>query len=472
VISGDAGEKSFAYGWKSPEFGGEILVLSLIDRSAIGIWRQTSADKWERIQTITPPATSRYKVFGSPEPLVCEGRSYISAVLKSEGGTMRFRDSEVWLFGLDSAKTKPYAVRADAGGVERTRSDAETLTVGGTVHVYYNIFAADSGYRIGHAVLIPSDDKPVGGAANAGTGIPQLYKSAAGPHGVTFVTDLVLRDDQRGKDLQLRVSFPKDAGSFPVLVFAHGATGAKDDYQPLVRHWVSHGYVVIQANHSDSRALAGRSETGQVANKFGDWANRPKDIVFILDSLDTIEAKIQGLKGKMDKQTVGVGGHSFGAHTAQLVAGTTTVDATGARTSHADARPKAFVLISPQGKGPQLDDQSWADLTRPFLSVTGSHDWGRNEDPVDWRLDPYRLAASRERYLLYIEGAHHDFGGIGGGVQYRNAGPANADQLACVQSTTTAFWDAYLKDDRGALAYLKSDKLARFSKETVRIEHK
>jgi dienelactone hydrolase len=304
------------------------------------------------------------------------------------------------------------------------------------------------------------------------TGLAKLYKSADGPHEVESVPDLVLRDDKRGKNLQLRVSFPKDSGPFPVIVFAHGATGAKDDYQPLVRHWVSHGFVVIQANHSDSRALAGMSETGKVENKFRDWSNRPKDIVFIIDSLDMIGAKVPGLKGEMDKKTIGVGGHSFGAHTAQLVAGTTTVDFGGTRTSHADARPKAFVLISPQGKGPQLDDQSWSKLTRPFLLVTGSNDWGRDGDPVDWRLDPYRLAASKTKYLLYIEGAYHDFGGIGGGVQYRNAGPPNPNQVTYVKSTTTAFWDAYLNDDQEAIAYLKSNQLAEFSKGAARIEHK
>ena len=300
-------------------------------------------------------------------------------------------------------------------------------------------------------------------------GLPNLYKSADGPHEVESVAELVLRDEKRGKDLQLRVSFSNHAGVFPVVVWSHGATGSKDDYQPLVRHWVSYGYVCIQANHSDSRALAGMSQTGQVANKFQDWANRPKDVAFILDSLDAIEAKVQGLKGKMDKKTIGVGGHSFGAHTAQLVAGTTTVDLGGVRTSHADPRPKAFVLISPQGRGPQLDDKSWEGLTRPFLSIIGSNDWGRNGDPVDWRLDPFRLASSTDKYLLYIEGAHHDFGGIGGGVAYRNAGPANANHLAYVLSATTAFWDAYLKDDREARSYLSTDVVSRMSQGEAKI---
>ena len=312
-------------------------------------------------------------------------------------------------------------------------------------------------------------EPPIPAPVTSKAGLPNLYKSADGPHEVESVADLVLRDEKRGKDLQLRVSFPKDADVFPVIVWSHGATGSKDDYQPLVQHWVSYGYVCIQANHSDSRALAGMSQTGQVANKFQDWANRPKDIVFILDSLDGIEAKVPGLEGKLDKKTIGVGGHSFGAHSGQLVAGTTTVDFGGVRTSHADPRPKAFVLISPQGKGPQLDDRSWEGLTRPFISITGSNDWGRNADPVDWRLDPFRLAASRDKYLLYIEGAHHDFGGIGGGVAYRNAGPANPNHLAYVLSATTAFWNAYLNDDREARSYLSTDVVSRVSQGEAKV---
>jgi len=343
---------------------------------------------------------------------------------------------------------------------------------GGRREVFDRIFAQldtdDSGELsleefAGLSRLRGRTEPPIPAPVTSKAGLPNLYKLADGPHEVESVADLVLRDEKRGKDLQLRVSFPKDADVFPVIVWSHGATGSKDDYQPLVRHWVSYGYVCIQANHSDSRALAGMSQTGQVANKFHDWANRPKDVAFILDSLDGIEAKVPGLKAKLDEKTIGVGGHSFGAHTAQLVAGTATVNLGGVRTSHADPRPKAFVLISPQGKGPQLDDKSWEGLTRPFLSITGSNDWGRKGDPVDWRLDPFRLASYTDKYLLYIEGAHHDFGGIGGGVAYRNAGPANPNHLAYVKSTTTAFWDTYLKQDEKAQDFLRSNRMAAVS---------
>lgn len=299
-------------------------------------------------------------------------------------------------------------------------------------------------------------------------GLDMLYKVAAGPHQIDAVGELVLRDEQRDKDLQLRVSFPARGGPFPVLVWSHGATGTKDVYQPIVRHWVSHGYVCVQANHSDSRALGGRSGPAT----FLDWASRPKDVAFVLDSLDAIEAKAAGLKGNMDKQTIGVGGHSFGAHTAQLVAGTTTKDFGGKHTSHADPRPKAFVLISPQGKGPQLDEESWKPVTRPAIIITGSNDLGRNGQPVEWRLDPFKYAPPKDKYLLSIQGAYHGFGGITGPIRYRSAGPDNPNHLAYIKSTTTAFWDAYLKQDATAQSFLRSNKIHELSESEARLTWK
>jgi predicted dienelactone hydrolase len=171
----------------------------------------------------------------------------------------------------------------------------------------------------------------------------------------------------------------------------------------------------------------------------------------------------------MDKQTIGVGGHSFGAHTAQLVAGTTTMSLSGVRSSHTDQRPKAFVLISPQGKGPMLDEESWKTMARPAIVITGSNDWGRNGQAVEWRLHPFKYAPPQDKYLLFIEGAHHGFGGITGSVSYRNAGREDPHHLAYVKSTTTAFWDAYLKDDAKARSFLRSDRIADVSEGEARL---
>lgn len=457
AISSDAGVKSFAYGWKAPEFGGELLVMGLVDHVAIGIWRQTAQDKWERIQTITPPAESHYKVFGSPEPFVCAGRSYISAVIKSEGGTMRFRDSEVWLFGLKTGDATPYAARADAGGVERTRSDAETLTVGGTVHVYYNIFAADTGYRIGHAALTP------------GASRDYAREIERTPLKVATVSALVLHDAKRNKDLRVRLNYPQDDGPFPIILFSHGAWGSKDGHTMLTEMWARHGYVTIQPDHADSRSLGVKVGDQTV---FRDWQSRPEDISFILDSLAEIEAKVPALEGKLDAKRIGMSGHSYGANTAQLVGGT-KVYLGSQEKSYEDPRVTAVALLSGQGPGEMLTEKSWEHFTKPFLVMTGSRDGPtRTGQPAEWRKQPYELSPPGDKYLLWVEGMDHGFGGVSGLKDGLVKFQSNVDHISYTKMSTLAFWDAFLKGDAEAKAWLASDALASFSKGTAKLEHK
>jgi len=89
-----------------------------------------------------------------------------------------------------------------------------------------------------------------------------LYKATGGPLAVKAVEMLKLRDAKRGKELQLRVTWPDGDGPFPVIVWSHGATGTKDMYRPLVTHWAGHGYVCIQPNHTDARSLTGKAGPG------------------------------------------------------------------------------------------------------------------------------------------------------------------------------------------------------------------
>ncbi|MHC4606256.1 MAG: alpha/beta hydrolase [Planctomycetota bacterium] len=300
------------------------------------------------------------------------------------------------------------------------------------------------------------------------------YKAEDGPHKVKAVEKILLHDKARDKDLQVRVTYPDGDGPFPVIVWSHGATGTKDHYRPLVQHWATHGYVSIQPNHSDSRALTGKAGPGP--DTFRDWQNRPKDIAFLLDSLDEIEKKVPALKGKLDRKKIGAGGHSFGAHTTQMIAGATTKDLGGNRESHADKRPLAFLLLSPQGVGTQsagLDEKSWDGVTRPFIVITGTMDFGRKGDDWTWRLHPYEYAPPEDKFLLVIQGAYHGFGGlVDDGTGFRGKGPDNPDHRKYVKSAAIAFWDAYLKKDEKAAAFLRSDTMERKSKREAKLSCK
>lgn len=306
----------------------------------------------------------------------------------------------------------------------------------------------------------------------APSGEAALYKADPGPHKIGRRPTLVLHDAARDKDLQLRVTWPADAtGPCPTLVWSHGATGSKDGYAPLVEHWASHGYVVLQATHSDSLKL-GRKGKREL---FADWASRPKDVAFMLDAIDSLEREIPELRGRIDRERIGVGGHSYGAHTSQLVAGATTRQGLlgRRRQSHADPRPRAFLLISPQGKGQLLDEKSWETCTRPMMTITGTRDESpRTDRPWTWRLDPFRYAPPGGKFLVVIQEAYHGFGGIAGRARYPSSGPANADHVSWVRSMGLAFWDAYVLEDAAARDYLRSGSLEAASQGDAKITAK
>lgn len=246
--------------------------------------------------------------------------------------------------------------------------------------------------------------------------------------------DLELEDQARNKTLQIRATYPSNSqGKLPVIVWSHGLYGSQDSYNPLIEFWAKHGYLVLQPSHSDSL----RRGSG-LKNPTSDWANRPKDISFLLDSIKSQQL----LAGKADLSRIGMGGHSYGSHTTLLVEGAST--RIGGPFS--DPRPRAFIAISPQGKDRLLDDSSWSGLKRPTLFISGDNDTGRKGDDSSWRLAPYKGSPAGEKYLLWVKDAYHNFGGISG-MRHSKSGPANGDQLTLVKSATLAFWDKYLKGD-------------------------
>lgn len=255
--------------------------------------------------------------------------------------------------------------------------------------------------------------------------------------------DYNLEDSARNKTLQFRATFAADkSGKLPVIVWSHGMYGSQDFYKPLVEHWAAHGYLVLQPTHSDSL----RRGSG-LKNPTSDWMSRPLDVSFLLDSI----ASHEDLGKRADLQRVGMGGHSYGAHTTLLVNG---AEPNFGR-NYADSRPKAFLAISPQGDNRLLSGDSWLGLKRPTLFISGDNDKTRHGESAITRRIPYDQASPGEKYLLWIKDAHHNFGGISG-ARHSGSGPANGDQVALVKSATLAFWDSYLKGEPKAQTLIRT----------------
>lgn len=324
---------------------------------------------------------------------------------------------------------------------------------------------------------------------------PAAYKLADGPYAIETI-DQAIHDAKRGKDLPVRFLIPKSAGPFPVIIFSHGAGGSGQNYFSLTGYWATHGYVVIQPTHDDSIAL--RKEKGEpvpaspreLVDEYrfntDDWTNRVRDVTLIMDSLADLEKRVPQLKGKVDQKSIGVGGHSYGAFTTQMIGGALLDMPNGPKAqSFGDRRPRALMLLSPQGKTQNgLTESSWKNMTRPTMSMTGSNDTAVMGRLASWREDPFTYSPPGDKYLVFINGAFHmSFTG----ALAQAEGPGSARQrliarlaertdqkavFAYVKIASIAFWDAYLRDDAKAKAFLKSDSLVVYSNKSVRLDRK
>ena len=328
-------------------------------------------------------------------------------------------------------------------------------------------------------------------APTTAAAVAPSYTSQAGEIPVGVVPSGALRDDARERTLDLAIEYPIQAGSYPVVIFSTGFGVPSRSYVALSSYWASHGYVVIKVRHPGlgpevtDLAEVWRDQTPE------DWRNRARDISFLIDSFPTLEQQYPELKGKLDVARVGVGGHSYGAFTTMLVAGTQTFTA-GMPTTYADSRVKAAVAMSAPGPGPTrgLTTESWRDVQIPVMYMTGSADRGATEaEDAAWYRQPYELSRAGDKWFVSLAGAGHlTFAG-------RVLMPVATDRpemivpsdprdprdprrrvpttmeprtvrrvdggfyndrhlIGVVRTVSLAFWDAYLKNEAAGRTYL------------------
>ena len=165
--------------------------------------------------------------------------------------------------------------------------------------------------------------------------------TAPGPeHAIASPEPVVLRDETRGKDLQVHVNYPAgDEGPWPLVIFSHGAGGSGRGVEPLTRYWASQGYVCLAPTHEDSLSLRREGDSPNLFSAEG-VENRAHDVRFLIDSLPQLVEKVPPLKGKIDRERIGVGGHSYGAFTTMVIGGATLRRPDGL-VSYADERADA-----------------------------------------------------------------------------------------------------------------------------------
>jgi len=267
-------------------------------------------------------------------------------------------------------------------------------------------------------------------------------------------------DAKRDRAVPARIYYPKNAaGPFPLVIFSHGVGGTRDGYEYLGRHWASHGYVCVHVQHkgSDDEVWRGKGNPIESMRKatldYRNGISRPKDVTFAIDQMEKLNADDPALKGRVDVKRIGVAGHSFGAYTTLASAGQVFSGPLGIKVSFADPRVKAAIPMSaPFNKG-QDPKKCFAKFATPCLHMTGTLDVSPIADTtVEQRRIPYDNIAGADQYLITFAGGDHMIFSGRGANRPAAAKDAEFQRLICASSA--AFWDAYLKNDANAKAWL------------------
>lgn len=152
IVTDEPGDKFDTYGFRAPEFAGELLMMANIDRQRLAIYRDVKKDgsPWQKIAELRLPPDSPFQYIYSCEPIASEtgvnGVSYFSLNATRTAGSNRgetgraARDGSIWVFGLGKDPANRLVRRVDEGavsGIQATRYESESFVGAGEVFIYY-----------------------------------------------------------------------------------------------------------------------------------------------------------------------------------------------------------------------------------------------------------------------------------------------------------------------------------------------
>jgi hypothetical protein len=322
-------------------------------------------------------------------------------------------------------------------------------------------------------------------AAAASRALADAPGPEAGPFEVATVERMDLVDPDQGRTIATRAYYPAKPGRYPVIIFSHGFGGSLVIFGNTGKVWASHGYVVLHPTHADSLAMMDptvpaadadvmrRYRAARVAQAAPDPAlakafvkvlddpffinNRLRDVSYLMHALKTPKAGLAPvILERADTSKVGMSGHSFGAYTTLVIAGSALTPPAAAPVPTGFA---GFLSMSGQGPGRMwLTDDSFKTIVKPFMATTGARDFGAAGETPPWRLKPYDLSPPGQKYAVLVDGFRHsDFDPAPGDPEMGARG-------AQLRKYQLEFWDSVLKSDHAAQAALASQ--AEASKQT------
>jgi predicted dienelactone hydrolase len=273
--------------------------------------------------------------------------------------------------------------------------------------------------------------------------------------------DFTVNDTERQRNIPIRVYFSSAQSASPVILYSHGWGGSREGSAYLGNHWAGRGYVTVYLQHpgSDISVFHGQPTNRrkldiQSANIMQNFLVRVRDVSAVLDRLEQWNiTKGHDLSGKMNLESIGMCGHSFGAATTQAVSG----QRFGAgEPMFTDTRIDAAVIMSPNSPNRGTPQTAFNKVMLPWMLMTGTKDYLSNGGAdIESRLAVFPALPSGDKYELVLYEAEHmaftdrSFSGA--------KMPRNMNHHQAILSLSTAFWDTYLRKDDNARHWLQGD---------------
>lgn len=281
-------------------------------------------------------------------------------------------------------------------------------------------------------------------------------------------------DTKQNRFVNVAFWYPKKAdGTYPLLVFSHGAYGIKESNASTFTELASHGYVVVSIDHP-YHSFYTRSEDGSVtminkdyydeitnSNKEGIYTKeelykiiqkwmklRTDDMNFVIDTiLKKANRDSSPIYSHINTEKIGVFGHSMGGAASVWldrerddISAVVNIDA-----------PFFSELIYKK----ELDDfiASSKDFTTPLLNIYSDDVWRQLESSPIYIANKPNNEHFKEAYTVHFQGAKHLsltdlqlFSPILANIVQR--GKADIDKLYCIETENELileFFDSKLK---------------------------
>ncbi len=183
---------------------------------------------------------------------------------------------------------------------------------------------------------------------------------------------------------------------------------------------------------------------------------RAQDVHAVLDQFGLWNKdESHPLAGRLDLGRIGMSGHSFGAVTTQAVSGQVFPIGKG----FTDPRINAAVLMSPSAPRAGGDPKkAFGEVKIPWMVLTGTDDNAPiGESTPKSRLTVFPALPPGGKYELVLDKAEHS--AFTDRELPGEAHKHNPNHHRAILAVTTAFWDAYLRDDAAARKWLDGEEV-------------